>query len=144
MRAARVGVEAVAVRPLVVCLPGVVAALEKEIRRPVVAHDEDDVTLPVWFGFLVGHGGESAEVNTARPVIWDSNCRRRFPFATAHSLVADGRLGLRLAIERPEGFHESRSTSAVVAHSENLDGELDRRLRAHHHVNFLARLDRLP
>ena len=144
MRAARVGIEAVAVRPLVVRLPSIVATLEKEIRRPVVAHDEDDVALPVWRTLLVGHGSKSSEVNTARPIVGNLDCRRWFPFATAHSLVADGRLGLRLAIERPEGFHEARAASAVVAHPENLQHELRRRFSAHHHVNFLARLDRLP
>src|ERR1043166_7840522 len=32
-------------RPTVVCLPGVIAALENEIGRSIVAHDEDDVAL---------------------------------------------------------------------------------------------------
>ena len=72
--------------------------------------------------------------------------RRRggVPVGPARAVVSGGGLRQRLASERTEGFKEAGTSAGVVTHPEKLDGELRRGLGAHHHVNFLARLDRLP
>ena len=98
VRAARVGIERVVIRPFVVRLPGIVAALKKEISRPLIAHDEDDIALPVGFVALLRYGGEPPEINTTWPVRRDLYCGGRFPLALAQAIFTGGWLGLRLAL----------------------------------------------
>src|SRR5262249_8037828 len=92
-----VGVERIAVGPLVVSLPRVVAALEQEISRAVVADDEDDVTLIAMRG-----PGQFPQIHAAGPIPGNRKPRARFPLAFAQPLLADGRRGLDFAFERTQ------------------------------------------
>ena len=143
MRTTWVRVKAEIVRPSVVSLPRVVAALEQKIRRTVIAHDENHVALPVRCVCLVRQGGQPAKVHTTGPVVGDRQRHSRIPSATAQAFLSNGRLGLLFALERAECFHGARTASSIVAHSENLDRELRCRRCAHRHVDALPGLNRL-
>jgi hypothetical protein len=74
----------VALRPLVVRLPGVRAALEEEVGRAVVGDDEDDVAL-----VAVGVAGELAEVDAADPDLRNVEGDGRLPLALAEAELTD-------------------------------------------------------
>ena len=58
-------IEREVVRPAVISLPGIVAALEEKIGRAVVADNENDVALLARVGILVGEQLELAEIDAA-------------------------------------------------------------------------------
>ncbi len=143
MGAARVGVERFVDGPAVVCLPGIVAALEQHVGLARVADDEDDVALPIRLVLGIGQRRQPAEINAAHPVGGNlQRCRRR-PAALAPPLLTDGRDRLRHALQRPERRHQPRALAAVVAGAEDLDLELRRRVGRDHDVERLARKHRL-
>ena len=121
-------------RPTVVALPGHIAALKKQVARTIIAYDENDVTLKSSF-----FGCKFAQVDTAKPILWDLKLNGRFPFALAQTVFADLRVRLSLALNRRELLHEASAGSAVIACTIDLQIELRHRIRAHHHLERLAR-----
>src|SRR5207244_3113473 len=110
-----------------------VGTLEQEIRPPVIAYDENNVTLQ--FPAL---GSELPKIDSADPVTRNANRSAGLPPAISHALIADGRIGLRLASEWPEAFHVARPGSAIVAQPVDLDAESRRRVGANVHFQRLA------
>src|SRR5262249_36109334 len=131
-----VGVEGVAVRPAVVRLPGVVAALEKEVGRPVVADDEDDIAL-----IAVLLRRQLAEVDAADPGLRDLEGDRPVPAALAQPEFADRRRLLRLAREGAEGGQVPAALALVVAEAVQLDAEIRRRVGADEKLDPFAGAD---
>ena len=100
----RIGVNRILVRPLVVGLPGVIAALKQNIGGAIVADNEDDVTLPITMSARVRKRRQPTDVNAARPVTGNVERDATFPFALAQSFRTV--LGRRLSRsrQRPNGF----------------------------------------
>src|SRR5262249_10555044 len=121
----------------------VVAALKENVRAARIPHDEDDVTLPGVSLRALWQPGEAAEIDATWPLRWNFDFRSRFPKAFAQPPRRDGRLGLRLAFERPELRHTPRAPAAVVAHAKDLDLKFAGRVRANHDLQGLARGDAL-
>ena len=142
--AARIRVHGEIVRPAVVGLPRVVAALHEDVRLAVVLDDEDDVALPVGGVVAPGNRGQAAEINAAHPVGRNLDGNARLPAAFAQAVLADGRDFLLRAVEWPERLHEARAAAAVVAGAEDLDAKFRRGLRAHEDVELLPGLHGLP
>ena len=136
-------VQRIVVGPAVVGLPGVVAALEKNVRRPVVPHDEDHVALPARHRGAVRQQSQTTEVNAADPVSGNLQGRRRLPLAFAQPPGPDLRIRLHPPRKRTERLHQPRTAAAVVAHPDNLDLEAPGRIGADHDVERLAGLDAL-
>ena len=126
------------VRPAVVGLPGVVAALKQHVGRAVVADDEDHVALPIGLVHGVGQRGEPAQVDAAGPVGGDRQFDGRLPTALVHGPRVGLRRGLRLAVEGAELLHQPRSAAAVVARAKDLDLILRGRLGGNHDLESLA------
>jgi hypothetical protein len=125
MRRARIGVERFVHRPAVVGLPGVVAALEEDVRRAVVFDDEDDVALPVGFVGGFGHGRETAKIDAAGPVGGNGECGEASHWHSRSRLSPISGTGCSLPIERAERGHQARARAVVVAHAEDVDGEFE-------------------
>jgi len=140
MRAARIGVERVVVGPLVVGLPGVVAALEKEVGRAVIADDKDAIALPVRLHRTVWHGGEAGEINAAGPGGGHLERERWLPLAFAQAVLTDGWIRLFRAAQRAFGLHQPRAAHAVVAGPENLHDEPRVGAGADHEVESITGL----
>ena len=116
------GVERVIVGPAVVGLPGVVRALEEQVRRPPVPDDEDHVALPV--GLVPRRErSELAQIDSAGPVLGDLEFEARFPPALAQPIGPDLRQGLGLALQRPRRLHQTSAVATVVAHPVDVEAE---------------------
>ena len=139
-----VGVDRVVVRPPVVGLPGVVAALKQDVRRPLVAHDEDHVALPIRLVRRRRNRRHPAEVHPAHPVRRNLQRGRRRPTTLMEILFAGLGRGLRRRGQRTKLRHFARAASAVVTGAEHLEAERPRRLRRHHDIDRLARAHTLP
>ena len=136
------GVDRVVVRPAVVRLPGVVAALEEDVGGAVVADDEDDVALPVRCSTLSGIRGEPAEIDAAGPVGGNLQFRRGLPAAFAQRRVRSAGPAAS-SLKRAEGRHETRAASAIIAHAKDFDLKSARRVGADHDLKRLAGFDAL-
>ena len=138
-----IGVHRVLVRPTIVRLPRVVAALEDDVRLAAIAHDEHDVALPGVFVLGLGHRRELAEINSAGPVGGDFDFGVRLPAALAETLRPDGRFGLRLHRDRAELRHVPPAGAAVVTHPIYVDRGTARRFGAEEDAKRLAGFDAL-
>ena len=116
------GVKGVVVGPAVVGLPGVVRALEEQVRRPPVPDDENDVALPV--GLIPRRErSELAQIDSAGPVFGDLEFEARFPAALAQPIGPDLRQGLGRALQRSRRFHQTSAVAAIVAHPVEVQSE---------------------
>src|SRR5689334_125917 len=80
-RMPRVGVHGVVVRPAIVRLPRIVAALEEDVRPPPVANDKDDVALPGVCVCAFRKPSETSQVNSAGPIRRYAHFGGRLPSA---------------------------------------------------------------
>src|SRR5262249_22313072 len=106
------------VGPAVVRLPGGVGTLEDKISRTIIADDEDHIALEP-----VAQGRQFSQINAADPIA--RNCDRcaGLPCTIAQAPFADGRIGLNAPLERPKVEHVPATSSAVKAHSINIELE---------------------
>src|SRR5262249_55407546 len=115
------------IRPAVVGRPGRVAALEEKVAGPVVADDEDQVTLQ----FLL-FGGQLAEVDATGPVCGGEVLRHRPPAALAQALGAPGRVSLAWALKGAEPTQVPAALALVITEPIQIDDEWRRRVGADH------------
>ena len=115
------GINRVVGGPAVVGGPGQVAALKQQIAGAVIADDEDDVALQVFF-----LGGQFPQVDAAQPILGDLEFHGGLPLAFAHIVFANRRFRLWGALYRIKRLNESSAVSVVVAGS--IDLQLERRL----------------
>src|SRR6185312_7982142 len=101
-------------RPAVVCLPGEVGTLKKNIRLPVVAYNEDNISLSFCF-----HGAEQPEINTAHPVFRNYQSSAFLPPAFHDMIGTFCGSGLRLSLQY-DGFHQPAALAAIITHPENI------------------------
>jgi len=119
--------------PPIVGGPRQFAALKQQITGAVIADDEDDVALQVFF-----LGGQLSQVDAAQPIVGNLEFHGGLPLAFAQVVFTDGRVGLRDAIERIKTFHQPRPVSVVVAGSIDLQLERRLRIRADHDPQLLT------
>src|SRR5438876_635479 len=139
MRRRAVVIERPEVGPAVVSRPGGIGTLEEKVAIPVVADDEDHVTLE-FLPFL----GELGEIDAAGPAHWNRESRRRPPRALAQALPPHGRIRLRRALERTEAFHVTATLAAVITHPVEVDHKDRRRVRADLEFDGLPGADARP
>ena len=120
-------------RPLVVGLPGEIAALKQQIRRAFAFDDEDHVALD---GFA--HERHLAEVDSTRPIRRDRQFGCGLPPAFPRPFHPHQRDRLRLAFERPHPMHVPPAGSAVVARAIEIDREFPGRVGADVKRDLLA------
>src|SRR5688500_15366468 len=108
-------VEREPIGPTVVGGPRVVAALEQNVGRTVVANDENDITLPIRLIACRGKRRQSPKIDATRPVGGDRHRCARLPAALAQTVRSDGRDGLLTTLERTEHRHQAGAPRAVVA-----------------------------
>src|SRR5262249_46045215 len=87
------------VGPAIVRLPGSITTLKEKITGPIVADDEDDITLQ-----LVAFGGQLAQVNTAGPVLRNGQRRGGLPATPPQAFEAHPRGRMNLAPKRPQPY----------------------------------------
>ena len=119
--------------PAVVGCPRQFAALKQQITGAVIADDEDDVALQVFF-----LGGQLSQVDAAQPIVGNLEFHGGFPLAFAQVVFTDGRVRLRGAFQRVKSFDQPGPVSIVVACSKDLHLERGRRISAHHNLQLLA------
>src|SRR5262249_11785120 len=132
-------VERIIVWPGVVSLPGVVAALKHEVGRPVIADNQDDVTL-----IAMLDGRQLAEVHAADPVLGNLQRGARLPGTFAQPLLADRWGKLRLADKRTETLDVPSSLALVVAKAVQVNDELRRWISADEEIELVAGPDARP
>src|SRR5262249_1348205 len=126
-------VEGVIVGPGVVRLPGVVAALEHEVGRPVIADNEDDVTL-----IPMLDGRKLAEEHAPDPGLGNLQRGAWLPGTFAQPLFADRWGELRFAGKRTEALDVPSSLALVVAETVQVDDKLRRRIGTDEKIEFVA------
>ena len=107
--------------------------MEQQVAGTVIANDEDDVALQVFY-----LGGQLPEVDTAQPIVGDLEFYSGLPLTFAQVVFADGRGRLRDSMEQVKSLHQPGPVSIVVARSEDLQFECRRRIRADHDLHLLA------
>ena len=128
-------VQRVAARPLVVGVPGKIAHLEQEIRRPLVLDYEDHVALD-----RIVDQGQLPEVNTAGPGGGNGEPGAWLPGALAHPLHAHHGHRLRFAGEGTQTEHVASARAGIIAGPVDVDGELGRGVGADEKIECLARV----
>src|SRR5262249_41298977 len=119
--------------PTVVGRPGCIAALEQEIARTIILHDEDHVALEVFFLC-----SQFSHIDAARPFPRNYDFRRRFPSAFAQTLVANLWVRLDCSFEGPEVYQVAPAFAPVVAETINVDYVRRAGIRADHDLQPLT------
>src|SRR5206468_673646 len=99
----------------------------------VVRDDEDDIAL-----VTVPGRRQLAEVNAAGPILRHLNGNRRLPAAFAESFLPERWRGLRLALERTEGSHQTPAQPLVIPKAVDIDVNRRRLGDADEHLQLVS------
>ena len=104
--------------------------MKEDVGRPLVAHDEHDVTLPVGFVRVLWHRAQLSQVNAADPIVRDRQTGRCRPRASVQVLgggLSAGPGGP--VVTTAAGFGTDATGKVVSAYTLAVDGQLSEQER---------------
>src|SRR5690606_17901041 len=138
------GVQTCALPISIIRLPRIVGTLEKDIGGTVILHDKYHIALPVRFVLAVGQRGQTAQVNTTYPILWNGETYGRLPVTFMNIFMTGLRRRLFKSLKGVVRLHQSGTASTIVAGAEDFQFETFVRAYGNHYVDGLTGFYALP